>query len=88
MSFKFSSPPTLIIQLLETMSSLFFIGMELDGKAISVAISNPPAKKPDHQLEVRSLGGGFRDAGSRGRGRSQVKSYDTFMERLWLCEEI
>ena len=62
--------------------------MELDGKAISVAISNPPAKKPDHQLEVRSLGGGFRDAGSRGRGRSQVKSYDTFMERLWLCEEI
>ena len=82
MSFKFSSPPTLIIQLLETMSSLFFIGMELDGKAISVAISNPPAKKPDHQLEVRSLGGGFRDAGSRGRGRSQVKSYDTFMERL------
>jgi hypothetical protein len=50
--------------------------MEIDGKEISVAISNPPAKKSTDPVreEVRSLGGGARDAaGSRGRGRSQVE---------------
>ena len=48
--------------------------MEVDGKPISVAISNPPAKKGSEpaKAEPRSLGGGLRDAGSRGRGRSQV----------------
>ena len=54
--------------------NFFFSGMDLDGKQISVAISNPPAKKGAESAkdEPRSLGGGHRDAGARGRGRSQV----------------
>ena len=61
-------------------------GMELDGRAIEVAISNPPAKKggkgaphsgPPPAAEAaaagleKSLGGGSRE-GPRGRGRSQL----------------
>jgi len=41
-----------------------------------VAISNPPAKKVEPSAsarsDVRSLGGGAKDVGARGRGRTQV----------------
>ena len=62
-------------------------GVEMDGRAIEVAISNPPAKKggkgnpppplPPHNPTAaaadlgKSLGGGSRE-GPRGRGRSQL----------------
>ena len=59
-------------------------GMEMDGRAIEVAISNPPAKKggkgnpppAPHPAAAaadleKSLGGGSRE-GPRGRGRSQL----------------
>ncbi len=51
-------------------------GTTIDGHAISVAISNPPAKKIEPSAsarsDVRSLGGGAKDVGARGRGRTQV----------------
>jgi|LakMenE18May11ns_1017448.scaffolds.fasta_scaffold5916179_1 hypothetical protein len=54
--------------------------MEIDGKAISVAISNPPAKKVEpSRSDVRSLGGGAKEVGARGRGRTQVKQFLIFL---------
>ena len=49
--------------------------MIVDGVPISVAISNPPAKKVEpnkSSSDVRSLGGGAKEVGARGRGRTQV----------------
>ena len=45
----------------------------MDGYSISVAISNPPAKKVEvNRSDIRSLGGGAKEVGARGRGRTQV----------------
>ena len=70
-------------------------GMELDGMAIEVAISNPPAKKggkgnppyPATADTEKALGGGRRGAegaeGPRGRGRSQLAA---FMPRVLMTK--
>lgn len=49
-------------------------GTLVGDKEISVAISNPPERKQETSLlkSVQSLGGGPKDAGPRGRGRTQI----------------
>lgn len=47
-------------------------GMKIGDKEISVAISNPPGRKADNTPAVSSLGGGKKETGPRGRGRTQI----------------
>ncbi|XP_071448809.1 squamous cell carcinoma antigen recognized by T-cells 3-like [Hetaerina americana] len=53
-------------------------GMELEGHTISVAISKPPERKPtmsNPSQGILSLGGGAKEVGARGRGRTQVSVF-------------
>ncbi|XP_046385900.1 squamous cell carcinoma antigen recognized by T-cells 3 [Ischnura elegans] len=53
-------------------------GMEIDGHTISVAISKPPERKQsmfNPNQGILSLGGGSKEVGARGRGRTQVSVF-------------
>ncbi|XP_064460497.1 squamous cell carcinoma antigen recognized by T-cells 3-like [Ornithodoros turicata] len=67
-------------------------GMQLGKQVLSVAISNPPARgarqsETQRTAQVASLGGGPKETGLRGRGRTQVSLMPRVIQRSTNTQE-